>query len=372
MISLAALCLAGCVVTSPPDVSAAMHEQSAVASRGFFYIGGKYTGDPGKQIMAGQIFVEVIAPKKVRRQYPLVLIHGAAQTATNWMGTPDGRQGWADYFVEQGYIVYLIDQPMRGRSAWHPSDGPTRMVAASEIERQFTAAAELGDWPQAGKHTQWPGKGPLKGRRGDPIFDAFYATQVESLASAADTQLNAQAAGAALLDRIGPAILLTHSQAGPIGWLIADIRPDSVKGIVALEPSGPPFGSSMMPKQSQAWGPTDISITYRPAAVSPDELMTDRVASSSPGLTACWMQQAPARQLVNLTHIPVAIMVAEASYHAAYDHCTAAYLTQAGVNVNFMRLEDLGVFGNGHMMMIEKNNLQIADIVDTWLQEHVR
>jgi hypothetical protein len=100
--------------------------------------------------------------------------------------------------------------------------------------------------------------------------------------------------------------------------------------------------------------------------------MTDRVASSSPGLTACWMQQAPARQLVNLAHIPVAIMVAEASYHAAYDHCTAAYLTQAGVNVNFMRLEDLGVFGNGHMMMIEKNNLQIADIVDTWLQEHVR
>jgi pimeloyl-ACP methyl ester carboxylesterase len=183
LIGLVALCLAGCVVTSPPDVSAALHEQSAVASRGFFYIGGKYTVDPGKQIMAGQIFVEVIAPKKVRRQYPLVLIHGAAQTATNWMGTPDGRQGWVDYFVEKGYIVYLVDQPMRGRSAWHPSDGPTRMVAASEIERQFTAAAELGDWPQAGKHTQWPGNGPLKGRRGDPIFDAFYATQVESLAS---------------------------------------------------------------------------------------------------------------------------------------------------------------------------------------------
>lgn len=79
---------------------------------------------------------------------------------------------------------------------------------------------------------------PHDSRRFAGVFDALYATQVESLAAAADTQLAAQAAGAALLDRIGPAILLTHSQAGPLGWLIADIRPALVKGIVALEPSG--------------------------------------------------------------------------------------------------------------------------------------
>jgi len=92
-------------------------DQSAVAKRGYFYVGGKYVGEPGKEIMQGQIYVEVLAPKKQRRPYPLVLIHGAAQTATNWMGTPDGRKGWAEYFVEQGYVIYMIDQPMRGRSA---------------------------------------------------------------------------------------------------------------------------------------------------------------------------------------------------------------------------------------------------------------
>src|SRR5277367_5744889 len=127
-------------------------DQSAVAKRGFFYVGGHYVGEPGKEIMQGQIYVEVLAPRKQRRPYPLVLIHGAAQTATNWMGTPDGRKGWAEYFVEQGYVVYMIDQPMRGRSAVHPSDGPTRMFTAANEEFQFTAIQ--GAHPMAWRRTQ--------------------------------------------------------------------------------------------------------------------------------------------------------------------------------------------------------------------------
>src|SRR5580704_18185314 len=87
----------------PPKLPVPAVDQSAVAQRGYFYVGGRYVGEPGKEIMQGQTYVEVLAPRDVRRPYPLVLIHGAAQTATNWMGTPDGRKGWAEYFVEQGY-----------------------------------------------------------------------------------------------------------------------------------------------------------------------------------------------------------------------------------------------------------------------------
>jgi len=122
-------------------------DQSALGQRGFFYVGGKYVGEPGKEIMQGQAYVEVLAPKDVRRPYPLVLIHGAGVTATYWMGTPDGRKGWADYFVEQGYIVYLMEQPMRGRSAVHPADGPTRMFTVRDEEILFTATATEGTWP---------------------------------------------------------------------------------------------------------------------------------------------------------------------------------------------------------------------------------
>ena len=74
-------------------------------------------------------------------------------------------------------------------------------------------------WPQAKLHTQWPGDGPNKGRKGDPIFDAFYATQVETVISNEQTQQRNKEAGAALLDRIGPAVVLTHSQSGAFGWL---------------------------------------------------------------------------------------------------------------------------------------------------------
>ncbi|MBU6256835.1 MAG: alpha/beta fold hydrolase [Burkholderiales bacterium] len=350
-----------------------VHDQSALAARGFFYVGGSYTGDAQHQVMTGQIYVEVLVPKTVRRPYPLVLIHGAAQTATNWMGTPDGREGWADYFVEQGYIVYMIDQPMRGRSAWHPADGATRMFTAPVLERQFTAIEELGDWPQAKAHTQWPGDGPGKGRRGDPVFDAFYATQVESLASNAETQRHNQAAGAALLDRIGPAVLVTHSQAGPFGWLIADARPHLVKGVIALEPAGPPFENTVNATgKARAWGPTDVPLTYAPAVASPADLVLERHAATSPQLASCWMQKPPARQLPNLVGIPMVVITSEASYHAVYDHCTASYLKQAGVAVEFIRLQDKGIRGNGHMVMLEKNNLDIAKLMDEWVQAKVR
>ncbi|MET0633300.1 MAG: alpha/beta hydrolase [Xanthobacteraceae bacterium] len=358
----------------PPKLPVPAVDQSAVGQRGYFYVGGQYTGEPGKEIMQGQIYVEVVAPKDQRRPYPLVLIHGAGQTATNWMGTPDGRKGWAEYFVEQGYVVYMIDQPSRGRSAWHPGDGPTRMFTAQQEAFQFTANAVKGTWPQAKLHTQWPGEGPNKGQKGDPIFDAFYATQVETLTSNEETQRRNQNAGAALLDKIGPAIVLTHSQSGSFGWLIADARPALVKGIIAIEPSGPPFEATIIGTgKARAWGPTDIPITYDPPVKDPGEIAVVRDAEpDGAGLFVCWMQKAPARQLINLKQIPVMIMAAEASYHQVYDHCTAKYLNQAGVKTEYIRLQDKGIRGNGHMVMIEKNNLDIARLVDEWAQANVR
>src|SRR2546427_10613950 len=119
----------------------------------------------------------------------------------------------------------MIDQPMRGRSAWHPGDGATRMFTAQQEEFQFTANAVAGTWPQAKKHTQWPGDGANKGRKGDPVFYAFYTTQVETVSSNGQTQRRNQAPSAALLDKIGQPILLTHSHGAAFGRLIVDARP---------------------------------------------------------------------------------------------------------------------------------------------------
>jgi pimeloyl-ACP methyl ester carboxylesterase len=358
----------------PPKLPVPAIDQSAVALRGYFYVGGKYVGEPGKEIMQGQVYVEVLAPKDVRRPYPLVLIHGAAQTNTNWMGTPDGRKGWAEFFVEQGYVVYMMEQPMRGRSTWHPADGATRMFTAEGEAFQFTANAVKGTWPQAKKHTQWPGDGANKGQKGDPIFDAFYATQVETVISNEVTQERNQAAGAALLDKIGPAIVLTHSQSGAFGWLIADARPQLVKSVVAVEPSGPPFEATIIGTgRTRVWGPTDIPLAYEPPVKDPSEIAIVRdEAPDGPDLFVCWMQKEPARKLVNLKNIPVMIMAAEASYHQTYDHCTAKYLNQAGVKTEYIPLQKAGIHGNGHMVMLEKNNLEIAKLIDDWLLKNVK
>lgn len=344
---------------------------TSVAERGFFFVGGEYVGEAGKQIMRGQMYVEALKPKAVTKPYPIVLIHGAAQTATNWMQTPDGRKGWAEYFIERGYTVYMVDQPARGRSAWHAeANGALRMFTASQLETLFTASAALGKWPQASKHTQWPGSG----RQGDPVFDAFYATQVQSLASDLETQALAQKAGAALLDRIGPAILLTHSQSGLLGWVIAEARPQLVKAIVAVEPSGPPFHNAAPnnPK-ARAFGITDLAVAYEPPIASADDLKTQvQEKPEAEGLIACTLQSSPPRKLKNFVSIPTLITVSEASYHAPYDHCTARYMQQAGAPVDFVRLEEQAIRGNGHMVMLEKNNLEVAGFLADWVESKVK
>jgi hypothetical protein len=77
------------------------------------------------------------------------------QTGSNFTGTPDGREGWAQYFLRQGYAVYVVDQPGRGRAAWEPDRyGPLSRVDLENTERRFVAPERFGLWPQAHLHTQ--------------------------------------------------------------------------------------------------------------------------------------------------------------------------------------------------------------------------
>ena len=206
-------------------------------------------------------------------------------------------------------------------------------------------------WPQAKLHTQWPGTG----QRGDPVFDQFYASQVQYIGSNATTQELNRDAGAALLDKIGPAIIITHSQSGAIGWPIADARPKLVKAIVANEPSGPPFADAVFSNNpARLWGVTDIPMTYDPPVANPKEIsVVQQAAADGPNLERCRMQAEPARKLPNLAGIPIVIIATESSYHAVYDHCTSKYLAQAGVANTYVRLEEVGIRGNGHMLMME-------------------
>jgi len=349
----------------------------SIARQGYFFVGGKYSTVKDQQVMSGQLYVEFQIPSKQTHDWPIVMIHGGGQSGTNFTGTPDGREGWAQYFLRQGYAVYVVDQPGRGRAAYLADlYGGVTPPSLDNVQRRFVAPERYRLWPQARLHTQWPGTGAP----GDAVFDQFYASQLPSIQDFTLQQVLNRDAIVALLDRIGPAIVLTHSQSGAFGWPVADRRPDLVKAIVAVEPNGPPFFDiTNVPApewfrdsatQTRPWGVTAVPLSYAPPANNTSDLAILRQEKpDAPDLTKCWLQKSPARQLPNLQKIPILIMTAEASYHAPYDHCTVKYLEQAGVHSTWIKLADIGIHGNGHMMMLEKNNLDIAAVISTWLSK---
>lgn len=349
----------------------------AVADHGYRFAGGRYETVDGETFMTGQMYVEHWIPAQVTHPYPIVHITGGGQTGTNYTGTPDGRPGWASFFVSRGYAVYVCDQPARGRSNFHPAlHSEAKGQAVAWVERRFTAARRFNLWPQAERHTQWLGEGVA----GDPVFDQFYASQMRSLASSPEMEALNRHAVAALIDEIGPAIIQTHSQSGAYGWAIADERPHGVKAILAVEPSGPPVYDLEMtgapdyfrdaPAPAKRWGITNGPIRYEPPLNDPAELAFVREATAeAPDCARCWRQRDPARTIPALAGMPILIVTGEASYHAPYDHCTSRYLRQAGVEHDFVRLAERGIRGNGHMLMIERNNLAVAAVMADWLDQ---
>jgi len=137
----------------------------------FIIAGGNYSGPPLKEVMAGP---------DVRRGSASTASHTkVSHRVLSWRRTDCELIGWGHRMVEpagrttfwrRGYIVYLTDQPARGRSPWNDSrNGPLTMPASGQVERQFTAPEILGAGvgPQAKKHTQWPGQGEKKGAAGE-------------------------------------------------------------------------------------------------------------------------------------------------------------------------------------------------------------
>jgi len=334
----------------------------------FFFAGGEYVKTAYGDVMDGQMYVHALIPWKVTHRDGIVFITGRNSTGVTFEGTPDGREGWAQFFVRRGYRVYVTDQPARGRSAYHPDlDGKLSggsSATAQAAERTKTDQQDLDSSPQSKLHTQWPGPG----REGDSVFDQFFAAQVESVLTETDwTERHMRAAGAALLDRIGPAILITHSQGGALGWKVADARPKLVKAVIAVEPALSP---TVKPTSSEPplYGITESAITYDPPVTDPQQIVhAPQSAPDRPEVLACWLQAPPVRTLPTLMGIPILIVASQASPNSGNHYCVSRYLKQAGVANDYVALADIGITGNAHMMMLEKNSDQIAAFFARWL-----
>src|SRR3954468_18090861 len=261
--------LAACVCWTAPT-----HAQErgplVLAKSSYFFVGSKIDPSVEGSAPVGQMYVEYMVPQRLRHRYPVVMVHGGSQTGTNFTGTPDGREGWAHYFVRRGYAVYIVDQVARGRAAnWSQVQGSVQPANVERLTQRFVAPERFKQWPQAHLHTQWPGEG----KPGDASFDQFYFSQFPSIVNFTKQQEVNPPAIIALLEKIGPSILLTHSQSGAFAWPVADQRPDLVRVNLAVEPNGPPvreaefkgspdwFGES---SRDKAFGLGEVPLQYAP------------------------------------------------------------------------------------------------------------
>ena len=134
-------------------------------------LGSKFVGfttekaDNGSVNVINAMFVQYILPADRKHEYPIVMIHGGGGQGTDWMETPDGRDGWVDYFVADGWDVYVVDRPGHGRSQSNPSCGNGMVGTANSqlISRLSTSDPKV-----------WPGGAPT------PTNDAVVAWTASS------------------------------------------------------------------------------------------------------------------------------------------------------------------------------------------------
>jgi pimeloyl-ACP methyl ester carboxylesterase len=289
---------------SPGAVRKSDSTAMKLADQGCFWVGTEHKQMPYGTIISGQMYVQYLVPAQPRHQYPVVLVHGGTGQMLHYMGSGGGLAGWAHYYVQEGYRVYLVDRPGQGRAPYHPD-------ALGPIGPQPTYAGAVGEFKRAavGPNRRWSGSGDI----GDPIVDQFMASQNAAPQDQALAGRLSASRGAELLDRIGPAILQTHSAGGPFGWLTADERPSLVKAIVCVEAAGAPI------------------------------------------------------QAESLQGIPIAYVTAEQSGRTQGPALVAS-LKQAGCDAEDLQLKDYGILGNGHFMMLENNRRQVFDVIRGWIE----
>ncbi|WP_256574529.1 MULTISPECIES: NAD(P)-binding domain-containing protein [unclassified Pseudomonas] len=309
--------------------------------RGNFWVTGARVTHNDKNYQKGPMYVAWESPEHITQPYPVVLVHGGTLQGTEWLDTPDGRPGWAQRFVEAGFVVFRVDRPGHGRSPYHP-DIMGAMGPAFSYER----AREVY-FPEGGGETQWPFESD-----DNAAFDAFIAAYGPMPADLAASQTLDADRLAELLDRIGKAIIVTHSASGPSGWLIADRRPDLIAGIVAVEPMGPVFGHTPG-IGSLEWGLTAAPLTFDPPRETPEQVRTaDPVTLRIPGLRG----------------VPIALLTGETSTFASYASGIVAFLRNAGANIQHLDLPRLGIHGNGHGLIYERNSDSVFKVVTHWLE----
>ena len=315
-----------------------------IKEQGSFFVGGekKTVASPAVgpipaqsgEITVNQMYVQYQIPMKGDTHVPVVMVHGCCLSSKTWETTPDGRMGWSEYFVRKDRPVYLADQVSRARSGFDPS-------AFSEVRNGKAAPDKMPTILSATHQIAWtvfrfgPKFGEAFPDEQFPIaaMDELYKQMIPDLNSTLPRDSNPTwTQMAALAVKLKGAILMGHSESGFFPEQAALIDPKGIRGIVSIE----------MPCET-----TLASTQIETLAQIPTLVMFGDHLGDVQGGIANWM--------------------------TSYQGCEkfVQQVNAAGGDAEMMYLPKLGVRGNSHMLMQDKNNLQLADMILAWIDKHV-
>jgi pimeloyl-ACP methyl ester carboxylesterase len=196
--------------------------------------------DPNGHFHVEQMYAQVVRLQEPRARHPLVLAHGGGLTGVTYETTPDGRPGWQMAFLRAGHDVVVTDAMERGRSGW------ARFPEILEGEPLFRTMGEGWDLFRVGPRDGWHIDPARRRAFPDTRFPvaAWNRFAMQAVPRWPTTDRQVQAAYDALVQRIGPCVLLVHSQGGNFGFNAALNAPDLVRAVIVVEPSGAPPASA--------------------------------------------------------------------------------------------------------------------------------
>jgi pimeloyl-ACP methyl ester carboxylesterase len=273
----------------------------------------------------------------------VVMIHGGGHTGACWLSTPDARPGWASRFLARGYCVIVPDWPGHGRSGALDPDSIT----------------------------------------GELVTDGL-ASVLDALTT--------------------PVVLVTHSMGGALGWRVAEKRADRIAAVVGLAP-GPPgniqregkilretaneifvddgLRTSPVQRSGFALPQTDVIIAklvgnsrrfprdhldgyIRTLAHFSARLHYERLNTAGSQVRISDPSQLAGKPILVLTGSE------DLDHPRHIDEGIVRWLRQeAEAEADHIWLADRGISGNSHMLMLEENSDEIADLVLDWLEERV-
>lgn len=310
-------------------------EPIALRDIGSFHLGGRYidisgkptrevtiagatqTLDPNGTYLFEQMYVQYLLPQSRKGKVPLLMWHGGGFTGVTYESTPDGREGWLNLFVRKGWDSYVSDAVERGRAGWAMPEVFAGEPVFLKIDAPWVAwrFGPPGSWDKdPAKRKPYPGSQfPFE------AYDNLVRQIVPRWTSTTDAIMTAYHQ---LVEKVCPCVLLVHSQSGTFGYLAALKHPDKVKALVVVE--GTIRGDAT----------TAAALKNVPILV----LYGDNVDKS-----------------------------ASASAQLANNRKMAELHKAAGGSIENVSLPDIGIKGNSHFPMMEKNNAEVADVIHTWL-----